>query len=154
MDNLTDNFTNNLIVDFADSFTTKNASKYDSRHFYGVIIDISALQYSTAGYEQFQALQRTNSSITLNETIKGQVKVQFSISFTSSISSTKVETPIGQVEFYIIIANTPFLLSLADMDKLGVYFNNLTNSLVTSTGNSVLVVRRFGHSFLLWDTSL
>jgi hypothetical protein len=39
------------------------------------------------------------------------------------------------------------------MDKLKVYFNNLTNSLVTSTGN-VLVIRRFSHSFLLWDTSL
>jgi hypothetical protein len=64
-----------------------------------------------------------------------------------------VETPIGQVEFHIMHAKTLFLLSLADMDKLGVYFNNLTNSLVTST-RSVLVVRRFGHSFLLWDTSL
>jgi hypothetical protein len=51
-------------------------------------------------------------------------------------------------------AKTPFLLSLADIDKLGVYFNNLTNSLVTSTGNNVLVVRRFGHLFLLWDTLL
>jgi len=44
---------------------------------------------------------------------------------------------------------TPFLLSLADIDKLGVYFNNLTNLLITSIGNSVLVVRRFGYSFLL-----
>ena len=44
--------------------------------------------------------------------------------------------------------DTPFLLSLGDMDKLGIYFNNLTNVLVTLGGN-VLVVRRFGHSFLL-----
>jgi len=77
------------------------------------------------------------------------VKVQFGIGFMLSISSTKVEIPISQVEFYIIIANTLFLLSLADMDKLGVYFNNFTNSLVTLTSNSVLVVRRFSHSFLL-----
>jgi hypothetical protein len=40
------------------------------------------------------------------------------------------------------------------MDKLGVYFNNLTNHLVTSTGRYVPVVRRFGHSFLLWNTAL
>jgi hypothetical protein len=39
------------------------------------------------------------------------------------------------------------------MDALGVYFNNLTNTLVTPQGN-VPVVRRFGHSFLLWDTPL
>ena len=49
---------------------------------------------------------------------------------------------------------TLFLLSLADMDKLGVYFNNLTNHLITSTGECVPVVRRFGHSFLLWNTAL
>jgi len=82
------------------------------------------------------------------------VKVQFGISSTSSIGSAIVNTPISQVEFHIMHAKTPFLLSLADMDKLGVYFNNLTNSLITSTSNSVPVVRRFGHSFLLWDTSL
>jgi len=50
-------------------------------------------------------------------------------------------------------AKTLFLLSLADIDKLKVYFNNLTNSLVTSTG-SILVIRHFGYSFLLWDTLL
>jgi hypothetical protein len=45
-------------------------------------------------------------------------------------------------------AKTLFLFSLADINKLGVYFNNLINSLVTST-KSVLVVQRFGYSFLL-----
>ena len=45
-------------------------------------------------------------------------------------------------------AKTLFLLSLADIDKLGVYFNNLTDTLITSQGN-VPVVRRFGHCFLL-----
>jgi len=39
------------------------------------------------------------------------------------------------------------------MDKLGVYFNNLSNVIVTPKGD-VLVVRRFGHLFLLWNTSL
>jgi hypothetical protein len=75
--------------------------------------------------------------------------VQFDIGSTSSIGSTLVTTPIGQVEFYIILIKTLFLLSLADIDKLRVYFNNLTNSLITSTNSNVPVVRRFGHSFLL-----
>ena len=77
------------------------------------------------------------------------MKVQFGISSTSSIRFAIVNTLIGQVEFHIMHAKTPFLLSLADIDKLGVYFNNLTNSLVTSTSYSVLVIRRFSHSFLL-----
>ena len=81
------------------------------------------------------------------------VTVQFGISTTSSIRSTKVKTPIGQVEFHIMMAKTLFLLSLADMDKLGVYFNNLSNIVITPKGD-IPVVRRFGHSFLLWNTSL
>ena len=87
--------------------------------------------------------------MTLNKNTKGQVKVQFGISSTLFIRSIIVETLIGQVEFYIITLKTPFLLSLADINKLGVYFNNLTNLLITSTSNSVLVMRRFSYSFLL-----
>jgi hypothetical protein len=52
-----------------------------------------------------------------------------------------------------MLAKTPFLLSLADIDKLGVYFNNLTNRIITPTGEA-LIVRRFGHSFLLWNIAL
>jgi len=59
------------------------------------------------------------------------VTVQFGIGTTSSIGLTIVDTPISQVQFHIVKSDTPFLLSLADMDHLGVYFNNLTNSLVT-----------------------
>ena len=137
----------------AHTFAVEGTSRYDSHHFYGVVIDTGASKYSTAGLGQFQALQRTNEDVTLDETTKGRVTVQFGIGSTSSIGSTKVITPIGEVEFHVMLAKTPFLLSLADMDKLGVYFNNLTNRIVTPTGE-VPVVRRFGHSFLLWDTAL
>jgi hypothetical protein len=75
----------------------------------------------------------------LDETTKGQVTVQFGIGLTSLIGSAIVKTPIGQVEFHIMVIKTPFLLSLANIDKLGVYFNNLKNELVTSTG-TVLVI--------------
>jgi hypothetical protein len=127
---------------------TEGTSRYDSRHFYGVVIDTSASKYSTAGFSQFQALQYTNINVILDETTKGQVTVQFSIGSTSSIRSARVNTPIRQVKFHIMLAKTPFLLSLADIDKLGVYFNNLSNHLMTSTG-IMPVIRRFGHSFLL-----
>ena len=138
----------------AYTFTAGGTSRYDSYRFYRVVIDTGASKYSTAGLDQFQALQRTNGDVALDETTKGKVTIQFGIGSTSSIGSTKVDTPIGQVEFHIMLTKTPFLLSLADMDKLGVYFNNLTNYLVTSTGKHVPVVRRFGYSFLLWDTAL
>ena len=113
----------------------EGTSRYDSRHFYGIVIDTGASKYSTASFDQFQALQRTNGDVILDETTKGQVTVQFGIGGDTSIGSAKVETPIGQVEFHVVLAKTPFLLSLGDMDKLGVYFNNLTNYIVTFKGD-------------------
>jgi hypothetical protein len=59
-----------------------------------------------------------------------------------------VKTSISQVEFYIMIAKTLFLLSLTDIDALSVYFNNLINILVTLQGN-IPVIQQFSHSFLI-----
>ena len=136
-----------------DTLLGSDTSRYDNSHFYGIVIDTGASKFSTAGYPQFQALQRTNSSLQLDTSTQGKVTVQFGIGTTSSLGSVYVKTPIGQVEFYIMAAKTPFLLSLADMDNLGVYFNNLQDLLVTPQGN-IPVIRRFGHCFLLWDTFL
>jgi len=68
------------------------------------------------------------------------VKVQFSISFTLFIRFTMVKILIGQVKFHIMHAKTLFLLSLADIYKLRVYFNNLTNLLITLIVYNILVV--------------
>jgi hypothetical protein len=54
----------------------------------------------------------------LDTSTKGQVIVQFRIRSTSSIGTTSIHTLIGEVQFHIVDANTPFLLYLADMDKL------------------------------------
>jgi len=44
--------------------------------------------------------------------------MQFSIRIATSIKTTDVITPIGKIQFYIVYINTPFLLCLADMDRL------------------------------------
>ena len=81
------------------------------------------------------------------------VNIQFNIRLTLLIKSAKVATPIGIIKFYIIKVNTLFLLCLADIDYLQVYFNNLKNLLVTSY-SIILVIYCFGHPFLLWNISL
>src|SRR5450432_3776685 len=81
------------------------------------------------------------------------VNVQFGIGNTTSIGSIDLHTLIGIVQFYVMEADIPFLLCLADMDTLQVYYNNLRNVIVTKT-KDVPVVRRFRHPWLLWDTSL
>jgi hypothetical protein len=128
-------------------------SRYSKGEFYRIIINTGATKRSTAGLSQFKAFQRLSPDITIDRTSEGKVIVQFRIRTTSSLGSAVIQTPIGNIEFHIMPANTLFLLSLSDIDTLGVYFNNLTNTLITPQGN-VPVVRHFGHSFLLWDTSL
>jgi hypothetical protein len=44
------------LEDLVDTFTTRGISRYDSYHFYGVVINTGASKYSTTGYGQFQAL--------------------------------------------------------------------------------------------------
>ena len=58
------------------------------------------------------------------------------------------------MRFHIVKADTPFLLCLADMDRLRVHFNNITNMVISEDSKKTPVVRRFGHPFLLWNTAL
>ena len=112
IDTTTDAFPTNT-----DLFAYNTTSHYTSTKFMGIIIDTKASKHSIAGYSQFLALQKIDK-VQLNESTRGTVSVQFGIGSTSSISSIKVATPIGTVEFHIVKVDTPFLLYLADMDNL------------------------------------
>ena len=85
----------------------------------------------------------------------GAVNVQFGISLTALIGSVAVKTPIGLVNFHIVKADTPFLLYFADMDRLQVYYNNITDTLIgpatalRSKYITLPIVRRFEHPFLI-----
>ena len=141
-----------------DPFTytlNTSSSRYTLDVFLGIVVDTGASKKSIASYGQFWALQRSNPAmeLELDTSTKGQVIVQFGIGSTSLIGIANVHTLIGEVQFYIIDANTLFLLCLADMDKLQVYYNNIRDVLVTRT-REVPVVRRFGHAFLLCNSSL
>jgi hypothetical protein len=63
-----------------------------------------------------------------------------------------VDTPIGYIKFYIVYADTRFLLYLADIDALQVYYNNLSDTLIILTG-LFLVIHQFSYSFLYWEES-
>jgi hypothetical protein len=116
---------------FVYSMTAK--SRYTSTVFIGIIVDTDAFKKSTTSYKQFQALQHVNQTIRLNTLTKGQVSIQFGIGIASSIGTVKVNSPIGKVHFYVVHANTLFLLCLADINNLQVYYNNLKNIIITRT---------------------
>jgi hypothetical protein len=47
--------------------------------------------------------------------------------------------------------DTLFLLCLQDMDKMGIFFNNITNQIIFP-GGSYPVVRAYSHPFLVWGS--
>jgi len=136
----------------SDPFTYTTTSQYTSNEFYRVIINTKALKRSIVGYRQYLAYRKTYNII-INTSKASAINIQFSISSTPSIGSITVNTPIGNIKFYIIKADTPFLLCLIDINTLKVYYNNLKNVLVTPI-KSVPVVRQFNYPFLLWEESL
>ncbi len=133
--------------DDPDPFAYTTTNRYTSDEFYGVMIDTGASKRSTAGYRQYLAYKKTYNTV-INTLEAGASNVQFGISFIPSINSITVNTPIGNIKFHIIKADTPFLLCLTNIDTLKVYYNNFKNVLVTPT-KSVPIVHQFSHPFLL-----
>ena len=54
----------------------------------------------------------------INTTQTGAINVQFGIGLTILIRSVIIKTPISLVNFYIVKADTPFLLYFTDIDRL------------------------------------
>jgi hypothetical protein len=134
-----------------DLFTYIIIDRYTSEVFYDIMIDSEASVRSIVDYEQYLAFIK-NISIDLDRAKTEAVNVQFGIESISSLESIIIDTSMRLVEFHVIKADTFFLLSLADMDRLKVYFNNVENLLIGKI-KILSIIRRFGHGFLLWKNS-
>lgn len=145
-------------VSHALTATLSIDSRYDAEFFYGVMIDTGCARASSGGLSQYRAYCR---HVGQPENIDPSKKVfcKFGISGTDSIGRARVQFPIKGImlEFsmHVIDDDLPILLSLADMDKLGIYYNNLTNSVIHQSSKERMEVTRFyGHPFLRWDPTL
>ena len=143
----------------AEHFTIEN--RYSRDRFQGIMVDTGAASVSTAGRGQLQALQKELPTTTLELSTAGQASVRFGNGeVIHSIGTVVINLPVGQNTFHVLDTPTPFLFSLADMDRLGVYFDNTRNELVTcghdgkggpgtgdrARGNGTIpVVRKWGH---------
>ena len=102
---------------------------------------MEAARASTAEFGQYFAYKETVDLIaTLNTFDAGAIKVKFGIGLMSSVGSLKVQSLVGEIVFYIMRADTPFLISLQDLDSLGCYYNNFIDEVVTPI-STVPVVR-------------
>ena len=112
------------------------------------MINIGAAIASTAGYGQVQAYINTFDG-RIDTRTAGRVQACFGIGNTVSTGSIDINSPIGTITFHVVNADTLFLLCLQDIDRLGVYFNNLTDTIVTAENSKIKVVRLFNHPFLV-----
>uniref|UniRef100_A0A8H7K3I9 Integrase catalytic domain-containing protein n=1 Tax=Bionectria ochroleuca TaxID=29856 RepID=A0A8H7K3I9_BIOOC len=122
--------------------------------WFGIIPDTGAASISTAGANQTQALLRIRPDIQISESeSKGRVRFGAGEPLEAT-GVVPVPTPIGDITFHVIPADTPFLMCIKDMDELGVYLDNTRNELVkrgTRAVKRIPVTRRWGHPWLQLD---
>ncbi|KAF1937069.1 hypothetical protein EJ02DRAFT_459019, partial [Clathrospora elynae] len=119
--------------------------RYTRSVYQGILPDTGAANVSTVGREQYLALTREDPTVTMDTSTAGKASIKFGkSSVTASIGTAQVPTEIGEIDFEVLDAPTPFLLCLADMDWLKVYFNNTTDELVQGDARTP-VIRKWGH---------
>lgn len=127
---------------------TSLISQCSAEVFCGISIDSAVASFSTVGLHQYEAYQNLFGSTKLN--IDQITEVKFGAGNASAIGYSQVGTPIGKIKFHIKQCDTPLLLSLFDIDKIGIIFDNIENMLIyESTGIKHAVIRRFGLTFLM-----
>ena len=117
------------------------------------MINIGALRRLTVGYSQYLVYKRITKDANIDIAQAGIINVQFRIGLTPLIGLIIVDTPIRNIDFHVVQANTPFLLCLADIDSLRTYYNNVIDTLITLS-ITLLVTRCFGYLFLLQKDAL
>ena len=111
------------------------------------MIDTEISRYSTTDYGQFLAYSKIIETV-INLAKAEVVHVQFDIKSISFIKFIIITTFIDQIEFHVVKTDTFFLLCLADLHRLNIYYNNINNILIQEK-STISVIRRFEHFFLL-----
>ena len=63
--------------------------------------------------------------VKLNTTTINNIKAYFGIELAIFIGTLTVNSPIRRIDFQVMQIDTLFLLCLQDMNRLGIYLNNL-----------------------------
>jgi hypothetical protein len=130
------------------SYNVFIVSRYDDREFRDILIHHDATDYSFENIEQFTILQRISKTfLILNK--KRIIFFRFDIDEIFSIDTTDLKISVDVITFHIVFVHTSFLLCLADMNRLRLYFNNLTNMLIEEQSNE-----RFQIQILMSSKSL
>jgi hypothetical protein len=94
------------------------------------MINLDVSRFSTIDDDQYLAYIKNNKDEKMNTIKTETIHMQFEIDFIFSVESLNIDTSIETVKFHIVKTDTSFLLSLADINRLKVYFNNIENVLM------------------------
>ena len=101
------------------------------------MLDTGAASFSTTGQGQAQAYIRDFGAEMIPIDEASGVTAKFGLGTTHSIGQLTVRTPFGEALFHVMDEDLPFLLCIQDMDRLGVYLNNITDQAVQSGGRTL-----------------
>lgn len=124
------------------------SSRYSDAEFQGIMPNTGAAGVSTAGEPQVKAIQKLDNTIQIDRSRAGESQIRFGKGEASSIGTINFDTPLGIITFHVIPLNTPFLLCIQDMKRMGVILDNLQNVLIQGT-KIVPIVMKFGHPWML-----
>lgn len=132
-------------------FNSSIDSWYNDTEFKGLLIDSGTLTWSTDEINQLKALQQLNTYVQIEKNMVGSANFIFWIESIISVRLVDLNISLGLIIFHIVPVNTLFLLRLADIDKYGVFFNNITNRIIqTQFSQSHAVIQRNKYALLLW----
>ncbi len=117
------------------------ASRYDDREFKDILIDHDATNFSSKDIEQFTTLQQINkTTLTLNK--KRIIFLKFNIDEILFIDIVNLNISVDVITFHIGLVQTSFLICLIDMNRLRLYFNNLTNMFIEERSINKILSRK------------
>jgi hypothetical protein len=116
-------------------------NRYSNAIFQGIILDSRAAGVFITRKPQVVAFQKLDPIILINIFITRNYKIRFGKKEVISISIIQVSTPLGNIIFYVLPTNTPFLYCFQDMDRIKVKLDNIQNILVQNK-KVVLIVRK------------
>lgn len=129
--------------------TAAMKQRYSEHTFRGLLADYDCSYLSTGGVSQYLAYcTKTGLSPEINTSQRAFIGFA-NIRHTSSRNSHNqwLTCNIHLHPFYL-----PFLLSLQDMDRLGIYIDNLSNEVVhKNTNGRAEVTRQWVHAFITWN---
>ena len=111
-------------------FNSSANSRYNDTELKGLLIDLSPSTQSTSGIGQLKALQQFDTTMQLEKNTTGSANFTFGIGSTAHIGSVILDILMGSITFHLVPVSTSFLLCLADMNKLGAFFNNIINRVI------------------------